>query len=355
MSERPQRNLSLELVRATEAAAIIAARHRDSGEWGIANAAATKAMRMVLQTIDMDGVIIVGEGEKKTTPLLFHGEMVGTSHPPAVDVGVDPIEGTPERALGRPNTLSLAALAERWSLWDPGPTVYVEEIVVGAQARGAIDLNLSPAKNLQRVAEALRCRVNDLTVFVLDKPRHESLIDELRETGARVELNSGGFIVGAILAAMPGTGIDVMMSVGRATESVLAACAVKALDGGLQIRRAPQGREEEEHVQAALGKRASQVMTESDICRSEDVFLAATGITDGRLLRGVEFRRDSMTTESLVMRARSGTLRYIRAIHRLDKLMKFSQIDYRGDTGSDSTDSAQSTERDSEEIGENHG
>lgn len=331
MSERPQRNLSLELVRATEAAALIAARHRDSGEWSTANAAATKALRVVLQTIDMDGVIVVGEGERKTTPLLFHGEMVGTSHPPAVDVAVDPIEGTPERALGRPNTLSLAALAERWSLWDPGPSVYVEEMVVGAEARGAVDLNLSPVENLQRAAEALRCRVNDLTVFVLDKPRHEKLIHELRQTGAHLELGSGGFIVGALLAAMPGTGIDVMMSTGRASESVLAACAVKALDGGLQIRRSPQSRDEEERVQSALGKRAAQVMTESDVCKSEDVFLAATGITDGRLLHGVEFRRDGVTTESLVMRARSGTLRYVRAVHRLDKLMKFSQIDYSGD------------------------
>ncbi|MBI5842535.1 MAG: class II fructose-bisphosphatase [Chloroflexi bacterium] len=328
MSERPQRNLSLELVRATEAAALVAARYRDRREWDTANAAAAKAMRAVLQTIDMDGVIVVGEGEKKTTPLLFHGEMVGTSHPPAVDVAIDSIEGTPARALDRPNTLSLAALAERWSLWDPGPSVYVEEIVVGAQAREAIDLSLSPAENLERVAEALRCRVSDLTVFVLDKPRHEQLLNDLRATGARVELNSGGFIVGAILAAMPGTGIDMMMSTGRASESVLAACAVKALDGGLQIRRAPQSAEEEARVQAALGKRASQIMTESDVCKSEDVFLAATGITDGRLLHGVEFRRDGVTTESLVMRARSGTLRYVRAIHRLDKLMQFSQIDY---------------------------
>ncbi len=328
MSERPQRNLSLELVRATEAAALVAARYRDRHEWETANAEAANAMRLVLQTIDMDGVIVVGEGEKHSAPLLFHGEMVGTSHPPAVDIAVDPIEGTPERALSRPNTLSLAALAERWSLWDPGPSVYVDEIVVGAEAREAIDLNLSPTENLQRVAEALRCKVNDLTVFVLDKPRHAKLINELREAGARVELNSGGFIVGALLAAMPGTGVDIMMSIGRASEAVLAACAVKALDGGLQIRRVPQSADEETRVHAALGARALQILTEKLVCKSEDVFFAATGITDGRLLHGVEFRRDGVTTESLVMRARSGTLRYVRAVHRLDKLMKFSQIDY---------------------------
>ena len=331
MSERPQRNLSLELVRATEAAALVAARHRDLRKWDTANSAAANAMRLVLQTIDMDGVIVVGEGEKHSAPVLFHGEMVGTGHPPAVDVAVDPIEGAPARSLGRPNTLALAALAERWSLWDPGPSLYADEIVVGSAAREAIDLNLSPTENLYRIAEALKCKVSDLTIFVLDKPRHENLIRELNVAGARVKINSGGFIVGAILAAMPGTGVDVMMSIGRASEAVLTACAVKAVDGGMQIRRAPQSAEEMGRVQAALGKRASQILTEVDVCKSEDVFLAATGITDGSLLHGVEFQRDGVMTESLVMRARSGTIRYVRAIHRMDKLMQFSQIDYTGD------------------------
>jgi fructose-1,6-bisphosphatase II len=330
MSERPQRNLSLELARATEAAALVAARHRDNGKWDTANAAAANAMRLVLQTIDMDGVITVGEGEKHSAPILFHGEMVGTGHPPAVDVAVDPIEGTPARSLGRPNTLALAALAERWSLWDPGPSLYVEQIVTGSAAREAIDLNLSPTENLHRIAVALNCRVNDLNVFVLDKPRHEKLIRELNEAGARVKINSGGFIVGAMLAAMPGAGVDVMMSIGRASESVLAACAVKALDGGMQIRRAPQSEDEAKRVQSALGKRAAQILTGAEVCKSDDVFLAATGITDGGLLRGVDFQREGVTTESLVMRARSGTIRYVRAIHRLDKLMQFSQIDYMG-------------------------
>lgn len=298
---------------------------------GHANSAAANAMRLVLQTIDMDGVIVVGEGEKHSAPVLFHGEMVGTGHPPAVDVAVDPIEGTPARSLGRPNTLALAALAEGWSLWDPGPSLYVDEIVVGSAAREAIDLNLSPTENLQRIAEALKCKVSDLTVFVLDKPRHEDLIRELNAARVRVKINLGGFIVGAMLAAMPGTGVDVMMSIGRASEAVLAACAVKAVDGGMQIRRAPQTAEEELRVRSALGKRAGQILTEADVCKSEDVFLAATGITDGGLLHGVDLQRDGVTTESLVMRARSGTIRYIRSIHRLDKLMRFSQIDYTGD------------------------
>jgi fructose-1,6-bisphosphatase II len=331
MSERSQRNLSLELVRATESAALVAARHRDLRKWDSANSAAANAMRLVLQTIDMDGVIVVGKGEKHSAPVLFHGEMVGTGHPPAVDVAVDPIEGTPARSLVRPNTLALVALAERWSLWDPGPSLYVDEIVVGSAAREAIDLNLSPTDNLYRIAEALNCKVSDLTVFVLDKPRHVNLIRELNAAGVRVKINSGGFIVGALLAAMPSTGVDVMMSIGRASESVLAACGVKTVDGGMQIRRTPQTAEEGLRVRSALGKRAGQILTEADICKSEDVFLAATGITDGGLLHGVNFQRDGVTTESLLMRARSGTIRYVRAIHRLDKLMRFSQIDYTGD------------------------
>jgi fructose-1,6-bisphosphatase II len=330
MAERPQRNLALELVRATEAAAMVAARHMELGEREAANPAAARAMRLVLQTLEMDGVVVVGEGEKHSAPLLFHGEMVGTGRPPAVDVAVDPIEGTPVRALGRPNTLALAALAERWSLWDPGPSVYVDEIVVGGAARHAVALERGPAENLRCVAEALGCRVTDLTVFVLDKPRHVALIEAIRAAGARVRLNSGGFIVGALLAALPGTGVDVMMSIGRASEAVLAAAAVKSLSGALQIRRAPQSAEEQARVQAALGPHANQVLSENDLCKSDDAFFAATGISDGSLLRGVHFGRDGVTTESVVMRARSGTLRYVQAVHQLDKLMRFSQIDYTG-------------------------
>ena len=331
MPERPQRNLAMELVRATEAAAMVAARHRDLGEREAANPVAAAAMRLVLQTIEMDGVIVVGEGEKGVAPLLYHGEIIGSGRPPAVDVAVDPIEGTPARALGRPNTLSLVALAERWSMWAPGPCVYVEEIVVGRAARDAIDLRLGLTDNLLRIAAALNCRVKDLTVFVLDKPRHEPLIREIRAAGARVKLNSGGFIVGAILAAMPGTGVDVMISVGRASEAVLAAAAVKALGGALHIRRAPQSEEERARVQAALGPNVSEILTEDDLIKSEDVFFGATGITDGSLLRGIQFGREAATTESVVMRARSGTLRYVRAIHQLDKLMRISQIDYTGE------------------------
>jgi fructose-1,6-bisphosphatase II len=320
--------MAFELVRATEAAAMVAARRLALEERNGANPAAVAAMRLVLQTIEMDGVIVVGEGEKDVAALLHHGEIIGTGRPPAVDVAADPIEGTPSRALGRPHTLSLAALAERWSMWDPGPSVYVEEIVAGRVAREAVDLRLGATRNLARIAEALRCRVADLNVFVLDKPRHAELIQEIRAAGARIQAQSGGFVAGAILAAASSTGVDVMLSVGRASEAVLAAAAVRGLGGALQIRRAPQSPEERARVQAALGPAADEILTEHDLIRSEDVYFAATGITDGNLLGGVRFDREGVTTESIVTHARSGTVRTVRAVHQLDKLMRFSQIDY---------------------------
>ena len=333
MSERPRRNLALELMRATEAAAMVVARGLAVQEREGASQAAVAAMRLVLQTIEMDGVVVVGEGEKPVAPALHHGEIIGTGRPPAVDVAADPIEGTPSRALGRPHTLSLAALSERWSMWDPGPSLYVEQIVVGRAARDAVDLSLGPTGNLERIAGALRCRVQDLNVFVLDKPRHTALIQEIRAAGARVQAHAGGFVAGAILAAASGTGVDVMMSAGRASEAVLAAAVVRGLGGALQIRRAPQSQEERARVQAALGPAADEILTEDDVIRSEEVFFAATGITDGSLLRGVRFGREGVITESLVTHALSGTVRYVRAVHQLDKLMRYSQIDYTGGRG----------------------
>jgi len=330
MSERPQRNLALELVRVTEAAALAAARYMGLGDRDAADQAAVNAMRLVLQTIEMDGVVVIGEGEKDQAPMLYNGESIGNGRPPAVDVAVDPVEGTRLLALGRPNAISVVALAERWSMWNPGPSFYVDKIVVGRAARDAIDLRLSPTENLHRIAAALECQVRDLTVFVLDKPRHEHLIQEIRAAGARITLHTDGDVAGAILAATPGTGVDVLMGIGGSPEAVIAAAAVKALGGAMQIRRAPQSVEERTRVAAAVGPVMDEILTENDLIHSEDVFFAATGITDGSLLRGVHYGRDGVSTESVVMRARSGTVRYIRAIHQLDKLMRFSQIDYTG-------------------------
>lgn len=330
MSERPQRNLALELVRVTEAAALAAARYMGLGDRNAADQAAVNAMRLVLQTIEMDGVVVIGEGEKDKAPMLYNGEIIGNGRPPAVDVAVDPVEGTRLLALGRPNAISVVALAERWSMWNPGPSFYVDKIVVGRAACDAIDLRLSPTENLRRIAAALECQVRDLTVFVLDKPRHEHLIQEIRTAGARITLHTDGDVAGAILAATPGSGVDVLMGIGGSPEAVISAAAVKALGGAMQIRRAPQSAEERARVAAAVGPDMDAILTENDLINSEDVFFAATGITDGSLLRGVHYGRDGVTTESVVMRARSGTVRYVRAIHQLDKLMRFSQVDYTG-------------------------
>ncbi len=333
MSERPQRNLALELVRATEAAAMVAARHAERGEREHANIAASRAMRVILQSIDMDGVVVIGEGEKRDFPLFYHGELVGTGQPPAVDVAVDPIEGTPEQALRRPNTLAMVALADRWSMWDPGPCTHVEMIVTRGDAQDALGLGDPAVEVLHRIADALHRPVQQLTVFVLEDPRHRALIEAVWSVQAQLRLNEGGFVLGAILAAMPDSGVDVMWSVGTASEAVLAAAAVKALGGALQVRCAPQSPEERARVESAWGPRMYAVFTLDDLIRSDDVFFAATGITDGALLHGVRFRREQVTTESVVMRGRTGTVRYIRAIHRMDKLMRFSSIDYTGDGG----------------------
>ncbi len=330
MTERPQRNLALELVRVTEAAALAAARHMGLGDKDLADRAAVDAMRLVLQTIEMDGVIVIGEGEKDEAAMLYNGETIGNGRPPAVDVAVDPVEGAALLASGRPNALSVVALAERWSMWDPGPSSYADKIVVRGAARGAIDIRLGPTENLRRIAQALDCPVHDLTVFVLEQPRHEDLIREIRSVGARITLHSDGDVAGAILAATPGSGVDVLMGVGGSPEAVIAAAAVKALGGAMQVRRAPQSDRERARVEAAAGPGIDEVLTEGDLIRSEDVFFAATGLTDGSLLRGVRYGRDGVSTESVVMRARSGTVRYIRAIHQLDRLMQFSQVDYAG-------------------------
>jgi len=238
-------------------------------------------------------------------------------------VAVDPVEGTRLLALGRPNALSVVALAERGSMWDPGPSLYMEKLVVGRAARTAIDLRLSPTENLRHIAAARGCRVSDLTVFVLEKPRHEALIAEIQATGARISLHTDGDVAGAILAVTPHSGVDVLMGVGGTPEGVIAAAAVKTLGGAMQGRRAPQSKAERERVLAS-GADLDEVLTQDDLVRGEDVFFAATGITDGSLLDGVHYDQEGVTTHSVVMRAKTGTRRYIRAIHQLDKLMRFS-------------------------------
>ena len=338
MSERPQRNLSIELMRVTEAAALAAAQYMGTGDRKAGDQAAVDAMRAVLSTVEIDGVIVIGEGEKDKAPMLYNGEKIGTGAPPAVDVAVDPVEGTRLLALGRPNAISCIAVAERWSMWNPGPSFYAEKLVVDKRARHVIDIRYSVADNLNHIAVALGRPITELTVFVLDKPRHEQLVREIRAAGARITLQPEGDVVGALLAATPGSGVDVMMGVGGTPEAVIAAAAVKALGGAMQVRRAPQSEEELERVKAAAGDEWDAVLTADDLIKADDAFFAATGITDGPLLEGVHYDREGgVTTFSMVMRAKTGTVRYIKAVHQLERLMQFSQVEYIRQTGADWT------------------
>ena len=276
----------------------------------------------------MDGVTVSGEGGKDESPMHYSGELVGHGAPLAVDVAVDPVEGTKLLALGRPNAITVLALAERWSMWQPGPSLYMNKIVVEKAARQAIDITLSPTENLHRIAVALGRHVNELTVFVLDKPRHQQLIAEIRRVGARISLHTDGDVVGALMAAIPGTGVDILMGVGGTPEGVIASAAVKALGGGMQGIRAPQSDSERQRLEAALGDEVNQVLTLDDLIKSDDAFFAATGITDGPLLEGVHYdRRRGVTTHSIVVRALSGSMRYIKGIHQLKREFPFGRVD----------------------------
>lgn len=326
MSLKPDRNLAIELVRVTEAAALSAAHYMGMGNKEAGDQAAVDAMRAVLQTVEMDGIIIIGEGEKDQAPMLYNGERVGSGHGPAVDVAVDPVEGTRLLALGRPNAISVIAMADRHSMWLPGSSHYMNKIVVEKAAKEAIDIKLSPTENLHRVAEALHRSVNELTVFVLDKPRHQDLITEIRRAGARISLHTDGDVVGALMAAIPGTGVDILMGIGGTPEAVIAATAVKALDGAMQAVRAPQSQAERELVLAETND-INEVLTVETLVKSEDAFFAATGITEGPLLEGIHYdRRGGVTTHSIVIRAVTGSVRYIKGMHQLRRDLAFGRV-----------------------------
>ncbi len=310
----------MELVRVTEAAAISAGRFMGRGDKIAGDRAAVDAMRAFLRTVEMDGTIIIGEGEKDEAPMLFNGEKIGSGQGAAVDVAVDPVEGTSLLALGRPNAIAVIAVAEQGSMWNPGPSLYMEKIVVEPKARQVIDLRMPAGRNLARIAEALDRDVHDLTVFVLDKPRHAELIDQIRQTGARVALHSDGDVMGALLAAIPGTGIDVLMGTGGTPEGVITACAIKALQGGMQGRRDPQSEAERKAIMQQEGIQLDALLTLDDLVASDNTFFSATGITEGTLLNGVRFDRDGgATTESIVIRSKTGSIRYVKGIHRLER------------------------------------
>jgi len=323
----PDRNLAMELVRVTEAAALAASRWMGRGDKEGADGAAVDAMRIVLDTVPMDGIVVIGEGEKDEAPMLYNGERVGDGTPPETDIAVDPVEGTTLTALGRGNAISVIAVAERGSMFDPGPCVYMEKIAVGPEGADAIDITKSATENLQALAEAKRESVRDLTAVILDRDRHGDLIAEVREAGARVRLIQDGDVIGAVSTAFPESGADILFGIGGTPEGVIAAAAMKAIGGCIQGRLWPRNDDER---QAAIdaGYDLERVLQTDDLVRGDNCFFALTGITDGDVLKGVHYDRHGATTSSLVMRSKSGTVRRIEARHALHKLREFSAIDF---------------------------
>ena len=318
-STRPDRNLAMELVRVTEAAALAASRWIGRGDKDGADGAAVTAMRAVLSTVTMDGIVVIGEGEKDDAPMLFNGERVGDGTPPLVDVAVDPIDGTRLTAEGRTNALSVIAVSERGSMFDPGPSFYMEKIAVGPSAVGAIDITATATQNLRWIAKSKGESVRDLMVVILDRPRHAELIEEVRASGARIRMITDGDVYGAVATAWPRAGVDVLLGVGGTPEGVVTAAALKAMGGEIQGRLWCQSDDERASL-AAAGYDTETVLTTDDLVRSDNCFFAATGITDGPLLNGVRTDERGVMTQSLVMRSRSGTVRLIDALHRIDKV-----------------------------------
>ena len=323
-SSAPDRNLALELVRVTEAAAMGAARWVGRGDKNAADQAAVDLMRLMINTVSMNGVVVIGEGEKDEAPMLYNGEEVGAGTGSEVDVAVDPLEGTRLTALGMPNAISVIAVAERNTMFFPGAAVYMNKIAVGPEAADAIDIDASPTENVRRVAEAKGMRPEEITVVVLERERHDALIAELREAGARVNLIRDGDVAPSIAAAQSVRGVDMLMGVGGTPEGVISAAAIKCLGGALRGRLWPR----DDGERAALerdGYEVDRVLTENDLVGGDDVFVAATGVTSGALLRGVRTSAVAVETESLVMRSRSGTVRRIAAYHPLEKVRRLGK------------------------------
>jgi fructose-1,6-bisphosphatase II len=328
MTERPDRNIAMELVRVTEAAALAAGRWIGRGDKNGADGAAVDAMRLMIDTVSMRGTVVIGEGEKDEAPMLFNGEEVGNGDGPETDVAVDPIDGTRLTSIGQPNALSVIALAERGSMFFPGAAVYMEKIACGAEAVDVIDIDASPEENIRAVAKAKGVRPEEITVTVLDRPRHVELIAAVRDVGARVFLITDGDVAGAISAASPGTGIDLLMGIGGTPEGVISAAALKALGGAIIGRLYPRD-EAERKTLIEEGLDPQKILTTDDLVSGRDVFFAATGITDGALLEGVDYHSEGATTHSMVIRSRSGTVRYVEAHHKFEKLERYSAIEYR--------------------------
>ena len=327
MHRDPTRNLALELARVTEAAALAAGRFMGRGDKEAADGAAVNAMRVVLQTVDMNGIIVIGEGEKDNAPMLYNGEIVGNGMEPDVDVAVDPIDGTRPLAFGRTNSLATVAIAPRGSMFDPGPFVYMNKIAVGPEAKGVIDIEKSITENLQAIAKAKHKDVEDLTTIILDRDRHKEMIAEIRKAGARIRQIPDGDVAAALMTAWPNSGVDVLLGVGGTPEGVIAACALRAMGGEIQGKLFARDEDELRRGREA-GYDFEKILTMDDLVSSEDVFFAATGITDGELLKGVRYFGDGASTDSLVVRGLTGTVRQITAVHRLDKLRQLGTVKY---------------------------
>ncbi len=327
LDRTPSRNLAMELVRVTEAAALSAARFMGRGDKKAGDQAAVDGMRLVLNTVEMDGIIVIGEGEKDDAPMLYNGEKLGTGDAPKVDIAVDPIDGTRPLAEGRVNSISTVALAPRGTMYNPGPFVYMNKIAVGPAAKGAINVEASVEENLREIAKASGKRIQDLAVVMLERPRHEQLKAEVRRCGARLRMIDDGDVAGALMSAWPDSGIDVLMGIGGTPEGVLAACALRAMGGEIQGKL--YARNDDELARGkAMGYDFDKVLTMDDLVSSEDVFFAATGITDGELLDGVKYFPKGARTHSLVVRGVTGTVRQIIANHKFEKLEQISLVEY---------------------------
>ena len=322
----PDRNLALELVRVTEAGAMAAGRWVGRGDKNGGDGAAVDAMRALIGTVSMKGVVVIGEGEKDEAPMLYNGEEVGDGHGPECDVAVDPVDGTTLMAKGMPNAIAVMAVADRGAMYDPSAVFYMEKLATGPAAADVVDITAPTAENIKRIAKAKKSSVGDVTVCILDRPRHEQLVQEVREAGARIKFITDGDVAGAIAAAREGTGVDLLLGIGGTPEGIIAACALKCMGGALQGRLWPKDDDERQKALDA-GHDLDRVLHIDDLVRG-DVFFVATGITDGELLRGVQYRSGGCTTQSLVMRSRSGTIRSIDSLHSLEKLRAYSAVPF---------------------------
>ncbi|HAS88116.1 MAG TPA: fructose-bisphosphatase class II [Desulfovibrio sp.] len=325
--EAPQRNLALDLVRVTEAAALASARWLGRGDKNAGDQAAVDAMRLSFNSLEISGTVVIGEGEKDHAPMLYNGEKLGVGEGPGMDVAVDPVEGTNLLAYGRPNAISVVGVAPTGMMFDPGPSYYMQKLVVPTAARNMVDINAPVKDNLNKIAKALNKDVDDLVVFVLEKPRHHGLIQEIRDAGARIQLHTDGDVAGALMVVDPRSPVDVMIGTGGTPEGVLSACAIRIMGGEMFAKFDPQS-ESEKSALEEQGYDLRNIMTVNDLVKSDDIFFSATGISGGTFLRGVRYLGYGAETTSLVMRGKTGTVRHIEAVHTWDKLMKISAVKY---------------------------